>query len=180
MNKQLKLHLGCGDIRLEGYNNIDCRYLSAVDQIDDIKILASFEENTIDVIYASHVLEHFSRWEYKEALQRWYNILKTGGTLRVAIPDFEQVVKYYLKTKNLRDVSGLLYGRQNYKENYHTWCWDFNELKKDLNSIGFKDVRRYDWRETEHSHIDDYSQCYLPHMDKENGQLMSLNVECTK
>ena len=27
---------------------------------------------------------------------------------------------------------------------------------------------------------DDYSKCYLPHMDKENGELMSLNVLCTK
>jgi len=50
----------------------------------------------------------------------------------------------------------------------------------DLETIGFKNVKRYDWHETEHSHIDDFSQCYLPHMDKENGKLMSLNVEATK
>jgi hypothetical protein len=49
-----------------------------------------------------------------------------------------------------------------------------------LESAGFTDVRRYDWRETEHAHIDDYSQAYIPHMDKENGILISLNVECAK
>ena len=27
---------------------------------------------------------------------------------------------------------------------------------------------------------DDYSQSYLPHMDKENGMLMSLNLEGRK
>ena len=36
------------------------------------------------------------------------------------------------------------------------------------------------WRETEHSQFDDHSQAYVPHMDKENGVLISLNVECNK
>lgn len=34
------------------------------------------------------------------------------------------------------------------------------------------------WKNTEHSQFDDYSQSYIPHMDKINGTLMSLNVEC--
>ena len=29
-------------------------------------------------------------------------------------------------------------------------------------------------------YIDDYSQSYYPHMDKEDGKLMSLNVEAVK
>ncbi len=53
-------------------------------------------------------------------------------------------------------------------------------MEKDLKEVGFKDIRRYDWRETEHSDIDDFSQCYLPHMDKENGMLMHLNIEAIK
>jgi len=31
-----------------------------------------------------------------------------------------------------------------------------------------------------HQHIDDFSQGYLPHMDKINGMIMSLNIEATK
>jgi hypothetical protein len=46
--------------------------------------------------------------------------------------------------------------------------------------VGAKNTRKYDWRKTEHAAIDDFSQCYYPHMDKENGRLMSLNVECEK
>ena len=37
-----------------------------------------------------------------------------------------------------------------------------------------------DWRDTEHSELDDFSQSYLPHMDKDNGKLMSLNIEAVK
>ena len=43
-----------------------------------------------------------------------------------------------------------------------------------------KDYKWYDWEQTEHSKFDDHSQAYIPHMDKENGTLISLNVECIK
>lgn len=63
---------------------------------------------------------------------------------------------------------------------YHKTIYDFDSLKKLLMSVGFKNVDRYDWRKTSHSKFDDHSQAYLPHMDKENGTLISLNVECVK
>jgi hypothetical protein len=46
--------------------------------------------------------------------------------------------------------------------------------------VGFQQVRRWDWRNTDHSQVDDYSQAYLPHLKKQNGQLMSLNLEAIK
>jgi hypothetical protein len=49
-----------------------------------------------------------------------------------------------------------------------------------LSAGGGGEIERYDWRETEHVDIDDYSQAYIPHMDKENGALVSLNVEALK
>ena len=49
-----------------------------------------------------------------------------------------------------------------------------------LERLGMKDIHRYDWEETEHSKFDDHSQAYMPHMDKENGTLISLNVEWIK
>jgi hypothetical protein len=60
--------------------------------------------------------------------------------------------------------------------------FDFATLKAGLEQAGFGDVRRYDWRKTELGKlgIDDYSQAYLPHMDKENGRLMMLNVEADR
>ena len=58
-------------------------------------------------------------------------------------------------------------------------------------SIGFRNIRLYDWKTTSpHDQYDDHSQSYLPsegfvptdevRFDKENGHLMSLNVEATK
>jgi len=74
----------------------------------------------------------------------------------------------------------LIHGGQNYEYNYHYISFDFKSLEIVLKKIGFKLVYRYDWKETEHKDYDDFSQAYLPHMDKENGVLMSLNVEAVK
>ena len=63
---------------------------------------------------------------------------------------------------------------------YHKTCYDFLSMSTLLEQCGFKNVIRYDWRETEHSHIDDHSQAYFPHMDKQHGTLVSLNVEAVK
>ncbi len=57
---------------------------------------------------------------------------------------------------------------------------DFESLKKVLKSAGFKNIKLWDWKNVDHCINDDYSQSYIPHMDKENGVLMSLNIECQK
>jgi hypothetical protein len=49
-----------------------------------------------------------------------------------------------------------------------------------LKSCGFFNIIKFDWRETEHSDFDDHSQAYIPHMDKTNGTLISLNIETLK
>ena len=60
--------------------------------------------------------------------------------------------------------------------------FDYQFLKKELEGVGFTNVRRYDWRETDYGKmgIDDFSQAYLPHMDKDNGHLTMLNIEAEK
>ena len=67
---------------------------------------------------------------------------------------------------------------------HETWLkirsLDLISLKRLLSDIEFKKIHQFDWRETEHSIYDDHSQAYLPHMDKDSGVLISLNVECIK
>ena len=63
---------------------------------------------------------------------------------------------------------------------FHKTVYDFNSLSNLLNKVGMRNIIKYDWKDTEHSQFDDQSQAYLPHMDKQNGTLMSLNVERIK
>jgi predicted SAM-dependent methyltransferase len=175
----IKLHLGCGDKILDGFVNIDIREKKGV-LIDDVAKLFSQKNNSISLIYACHVLEHFGRYEFQKVLKRWYSILIPGGILRLAVPDIEQACVYYLKYKNIEEVMGLFYGGQTYPSNYHYIGFDYKFLNNKLLETGFKSTRTWDWKTAEHSHVDDFSQAYLPHMNKENGTLMSLNIEAIK
>ena len=178
--KELKLHLGCGNKIHKEYINIDIQYNPYLDSQEDIRILRKYADNSVDKIYACHVLEHISRWEYLNVLKRWYTILKEGGRLRIAVPNFDACVAMYQKTKDLPLIIGLLYGGQDYPNNHHFYIWTFDTMKKDLESVGFKNIALYDWRKDDFWNIDDYSKSYIPHMDQKNGTLMSLNIEAFK
>lgn len=177
----IKLHLGCGKrdfgkdwIHIDKSNFPHITY-SDIDNLN-------FEDLSVDIIYASHVLEYFDQYEVVNVLKEWNRVLKKDGILRLAVPDFQAISKLYKEGVSLKNFLGPLYGRMNMGNDviYHKTCYDFQSLKSVLEKNGFYDTKRYDWKLTEHSQFDDHSQAYIPHMDKENGTLISLNVESKK
>jgi len=181
MAEELKLHLGCGGVIIPGYVNIDLNIRAGIDLLSDLRRLP-FAAGRVDFIYACAVIEHFQRNEWQSVLAHWFAALKPGGTLRLSTSDFDACVAEYAAQRNITDVTGLIIGGQRDFYDWHGMIFDFKLLRGGLEEAGFTDVRRYDWRETDigRAGIDDYSQAYLPHMDKENGRLMALNVEADK
>jgi SAM-dependent methyltransferase len=55
-----------------------------------------FSSNTIDVVYHSHLLEHFDPWIAEKFLLEIRRVLKPGGIQRIVVPDLEQACKAYL------------------------------------------------------------------------------------
>jgi len=178
--KKIKLHLGCGEVRLPNFINIDLRKTKSSDLVQDIRNLKKFNKNSVDEIYVCHVLEHFGKYELKKILLNWNKVLKKNGKLKISVPDFRKICEIYLKTGKIKLIEGPVVGGQTYKNNFHYNIFDFNKLKRLLLDSGFYLIKIYDWRKTEHSHIDDYSQAYIPHMRKNTGTLLSLNIECLK
>lgn len=176
----IKLHLGCGKKYLDGWINID--KISTIPDVvdDDVSKLNTVNDNSADIIYACHVLEHFGRYQVDEVLKCWNKKLKDGGIIRIAVPDFDAACRRYIEKKDIKEIIGFACGGQRNEYDYHKMIFDFESLNLLLQKVGFENVTRYDWRETEHAWLDDYSQSYLPHMQKEKGMLMSLNVEATK
>lgn len=176
-----RLHLGCGERVIDGFIHVDARSLPNVDVVTPLEHLTMFEDNSAALIYASHVLEHFSRHHVSAVLAEWRRVLSPGGILRLAVPDFEKLVEVYLQTgRNLEVVLGPLVGRQDHPFNFHYMIFDARKLTSLLLEVGFLEVRPWDWRRTEHAHVDDYSQSYYPHMEKETGTHLSLNLEAVK
>ena len=175
----IKLHLGCGHRNFgKDWIHIDGGNFSHLDSHDIVNL--PFEDRSIDLIYASHVLEYFDRDEAFEVLRKWYTKLTPKGILRLAVPDFQAMATLYLKGQKLDSFLGPLYGKMKMCNHniYHKTVYDFNSLANLLHQVGFSTIYRYDWKGLDYPDgWDDCSKAYLPHMDFDNGTLISLNVE---
>jgi len=158
-----------------------------VDLVGDVADLSTIESGSADLIYASHVLEYFDRREAEEALKEWFRVLRPGGILRLSVPDFDQLIVIYSGTNRLSNILGPLFGKMpsvrdadHEKFIYHRTVWNRSDLVTTLNQCGFVRTRDWSWRETDHAQFDDHSQAYFPHMDKEHGIQVSLNLEASR
>jgi predicted SAM-dependent methyltransferase len=182
-----KLHLGCWKREIPGFVNVDLCDLPHIHFNSSIDDLHFISDSSVELIYCSHSLEYFDYNGVQNCLKEWKRVLVGGGTLRLAVPDFDKLIEVYLATgKNISKIIGPLFGRMelNTKSSkdfiFHKSIFNLDSLKKTLMDAGFDSVEKWDWRQTEHSEVDDHSQAYYPHMDKENGILISLNVQCKK
>jgi len=175
-----KLHLGCGRNYMEGWVNVDIATNVRADVHDDVTVLSAIDNESADLIYASHVLEHTGRNSWRDVLKVWASKLKPGGILRIAVPNFEAAVSWYASTGDILAITGLVCGGQRNPQDFHYVILDEKLLSAGMHEAGLEDVRAWDWRTTDHAQYDDYSQAYLPHMSKDSGLLVSLNLEARK
>lgn len=179
----IKLHLGCGKRYLPGFLHIDCVQFPHVDHIADIRNLGMFSDGTVSLIYACQVIEYFDREEALSVLAEWKRVLAPGGVLRLSVPNFAVISKLYQAGLPLEWFLGTLYGKISDGAGahiYHRTTYDTLSLTHVLVTAGLENIEHWDWRETEHADIDDFSQAYFPHMEKERGILFNLNMQGSK
>lgn len=88
------LNLGSGKKKLEGYLGLDIT--PGCDLFHNLLSPLPFVDNTIENIFMSHVLEHFTKAQGKYILQECYRVLKPYGVIRISVPDFDIFVKAYI------------------------------------------------------------------------------------
>jgi predicted SAM-dependent methyltransferase len=181
----MKLHLGCGARHIPGLEwiHIDLADYPHIDYRESFDRLPLIPSTSVDLIYCCHALTYFHHEEIPSILKEWKRVLKPKGVLRLSVPEFPTLVEvWYASEYDITKVRGpiLGYWKVGGTDQYITYktLFDYYTLKRVLAQAGFINIKRWDWRKTEHSHIDDYSQAYYPHMDKANGILISLNLEC--
>jgi ubiquinone/menaquinone biosynthesis C-methylase UbiE len=176
----MKLHLGCGKRYIPGFVHVDAVKFPHVDHVQDIRSLSNFDSSCAELVYACQVFEYFDREEGPQILAEWVRVLKPGGVLRLSVPDFDVMARLYVAGFPLEFFLGTLYGKipqDGGGSIYHRTIYDERSLRRALEAAGLIDVSLWDWRTTEHSGIDDFSQAYVPHMDKERGLLFNLNMQ---
>ena len=168
------LHIGCGSVILpHPFENLDTRPLKGVDHISEAFPLL-FEDNTFDLLYSSHVLEHFKKSETQSVINEWVRVLKPGGIIRLSVPSFEALIKIYELTEDMESIIGPLMGGQTYEQNFHYNIFDKKRLTDYLEKAGYEAVHPWDYRRTSHSKFFDFSQATTLEIP------ISLNLEARK
>lgn len=144
----MKLHLGCGEVYLEGYINIDyplskhtAQLTSVADEFADLTKL-NYKKETVEEVRLHHVFEHFPRTQAIALLASWHSWLKKGGRVHIEVPDFESTARLVLDPdtieKDRKVATRHIFGSNEapWAVHYDGWSKDrFTELFK---TFGFK------------------------------------------
>lgn len=119
------------------------------------------DDNTVDVVYASHMLEHLDRSAARQFLAESLRVLRPGGMLRLAVPDLSALAEEYRATgdanafvertllatampRSLPDKARwLVVGSR-----HHAWMYDSSSLVRLVEDSGFISVRAINAGET--------------------------------
>ena len=172
------LNVGCASNSGKEFTNIDVLPYPNIHYIEDITNLSNFKDNSVDMVYASHVVEHIPREKLRATLLEWKRVLKLGGTFRFAVPNFDALIEVYSKSgKEVAYIRDQVMG-QNPPYHHHSTLWNFDYAKKVLEDLGYRDVRLWDPDTADHHDFIDRSSRAMKAGKEEIS--ISLNVEATK
>lgn len=146
----MKLHLGCGQVYLNGYVNIDfplsehtVQVKSVADEYADLTKL-SYDEGSIDEVRLHHVYEHFPRHIAIALLASWQTWLKKGGKIHIEVPDFDESAKVVLD-KDMPDRDRKVALRHIFGSNEAPWAthyegWSKERLEEMAKALGFHKI----------------------------------------
>ena len=127
----MKLNIGAGTIEIEGFTPVDRNVgLEAYP--------LAYEDNSVDEIRASHILEHVPATLTQSVLRDWVRVLKPGGKIRIAVPDFDKIAG------ELRDHPqrfAYLMGAQKDENDYHKSVWTDWKLREQMTNAGLQTIR---------------------------------------
>lgn len=199
----IRLNLGCGDgWHLLNWIGVDSfsayPYKSKGDQrgfdLDwDITRGLPFKDQTVEMIFSSHFLEHLTYLESKRFLKECYRVLKKGGKIRLVVPDLDIYIDRYIKRDetffrneyiiggkwlgNLTDTfSQLFYSAPEFSNKCHKYCYNYENLSYRLKEAGFTRVTRSGHMSSQ------WSEFNQPVFDSSNPEVpfLSLYVEAEK
>lgn len=144
---KIKIHLGCGRHKLDGYINMDAMPTNGVDP-DMFYVLAAdnplpFEDGSASEILAVHLFEHFTKLQALALLKDWLRVLRGKGRLILEMPDLKKCCENFARdpTNHSLGMAGL-YGDQDSGIDFYThkFGWYPASLEKALYETGFRKI----------------------------------------
>lgn len=177
-NKGVFVNLGCGMSNHPEFINVDGYPHPHVHFVHRIDRLPMFTERSVDLIYASHCLEHFKYREIYRVLSEWVRVLKPGGLLRLSVPDFDKLVVIYRETGNPDDIVEQIMGGQDNRYNFHYVLFNKKNLKNYLAQVGCIDIQEWVPGSNDLTTFADFSMYQKDVQGKKYD--ISLNIEARK
>lgn len=142
----LKLNLGSGPEKKEGYVNVDV--MDGADLVHDLTNPLPYPSESVDEIFASHIIEHFSPYEWPAIKKDWYRVLINGGLLYIQCPDVIKASRQFLYSTDFAPYHSVyhkrwscwvlaIYGNQFEPGQLHRNGFDLIKLSKELEEAGF-------------------------------------------
>ena len=188
----LKVNLGCGLSVVDGWMNIDGSPTVKLQKLIGVGIIfravlkptfpsevvygdvtraLPLANESVDILYSSHMLEHLSLTDLKSALVEIKRVLKPGGVFRAVLPDLEVCIKEYVQNKDPgantqflqktmlgmeKRPKGLLANlRKMFGNANHMWMWDYKGIEQQLSLAGFHEISRAEFNDSE---VTDFSE----------------------
>lgn len=108
-------------------------------------------DSSVEIVYCSHMLEHLDKREARLFLTETYRVLVPGGIMRIAVPDLQKLLEYYMKTNDadlFMEKSLLAHERPKpvldkvkyavVGHRHHLWMYDGNSLSRLLLEMGYQ------------------------------------------
>lgn len=124
----------------------------------DAETLEGVEDNYLEHIYASHLLEHISHRQLVPVLETWFKKLQAGGKLTINVPDLEWAAKQILKFESGQLLTGvytdfegdrglqsIVYGTHDHEGEYHKAGFTRTSLMELVDGVGFRDIKVERW-----------------------------------
>jgi predicted SAM-dependent methyltransferase len=172
----LKLHIG-GTETKEGWAILDVEARPEVDIVSDASCLDKIPDNSVAVIYASHVLEHFHyglESKLINTLSEWYRVLQPEGQLLISVPDLKTLCWLFINPSftalERHHIMRIIFGGQTNQYDVHYVGFDYEVLGSYLQEVGFSTIEQV----SEFNLFRDCSSLRI--LDT----LISLNVVATK
>ncbi|OGT02759.1 MAG: hypothetical protein A2Z65_07765 [Gallionellales bacterium RIFCSPLOWO2_02_58_13] len=184
----IRINLGSGHWKLDGWVNVDLDLASHPDVCANLKGLLPFRDACADFMHTEDFIDQLDLENAERFLRECHRVLKPGGVLRVLTPDVEQLAHMYLHEpealKTLwRDHVGvpLVYGtaaeimNTGMRFTGHIFLYDAETFAQLAANCGFRaervsfqqsaqpELRGHDLRSPDNA-ISLYHDCYKPRL----------------
>lgn len=165
---QKKLEIGVNTKRIaKDWDTLDIIKGDDIDIVADIREKLPIEDDTYDLVYMSHVLEHIEWYKIKDVFHEIFRIIRKDGFVEIFVPDIDKIIYAYqneiipddwYKYNEQKDpfvwFIGRIYTYGEKESDFHKSAFNYSYLKKCLEEAGFRDIKKiYKTRGYNHGYI---------------------------